>query len=298
MDAAPNGIRVGTSGFSFDDWVGPVYPKGTPKPRMLEFYETSLGFECVELNYTYYAMPVPRTMEQLVAKTGEGFEFVVRSHKDMTHDIWTDDRRTTLRDTEPVFRAFRQGISPLVDSGRFGCLLVQLPSFFWPNQANAGYLRRMPELIPDVPLVVEFRNRAWLKDETFDLLRDANLGYCVVDEPDLPRLVPFRPDRTSDIAYFRFHGRNRNWFNASRAERYDYLYSDDELRGFLDPVHEVSGAARRSYLFFNNCHAGSAARNALLVKQMLGLVEELTPQQQRIVSGEAARSGEQGTLFA
>ena len=290
--------RIGTSGFSFADWVGPVYPAGTTKPRMLEFYERGLGFDTVELNFTYYRMPVPRTMEQLVAKTGDGFEFVVRSNSGMTHDIWTDRGRKTLLDTSQVFRDFHEGIRPLAEAGRLGCVLIQMPSFFWPTPDNLLYVHRFPDLMPGVPLVVEFRNRSWVRDSTYRMLEETGIGYCVVDEPQLPRLMPFDPHRTSDVAYFRFHGRNRNWFRASREERYDYLYSEDELKQFAGPVREVAQGAKRTYLFFNNCHVGSAGRNALLMKQLLGLVDALTPQQQRVVDGEPGRPGPGQLEFA
>ncbi|MFO7676158.1 MAG: DUF72 domain-containing protein [bacterium] len=284
-------VTVGTSGFSFADWVGPVYPARTPKTRMLEYYERALGFDAVELNYTYYSMPAARTMDQLIAKTGAGFTFAVRSHQDMTHNIWADDKRRELRDVGPAFARFCEGVRPLAESGRLGCVLVQLPSFFWPGPANADYLRRLPDRLPGLELVVEFRNKAWLRDETWQLLAERGLGYCVVDEPQLPRLLPFDPRRTSGTGYFRFHGRNQAWFTASREERYNYLYSADELRGFVEPVKAVSAGAQRTFLFFNNCHAGAAARNALLMKQMLGLIEALTPEQARVVEGTAPPAG-------
>jgi uncharacterized protein YecE (DUF72 family) len=276
-------FRIGTSGFSFDDWLGRVYPAGLAKSAMLEYYEQSLGFDTVELNFTYYAMPAARTLESMLRRTGEDFTFVVRSHKDMTHEIWADEERKTLKDTSEVFRAFRDGISPLVDSCRLGCLLIQFPVFFYPVPANVEYLRKLPGLMPGVEMVVEFRNRAWLKEGMFSLLEETGLGFCVVDEPKLSRLMPFEPRLTSDIAYFRFHGRNQNWFNASREERYNYLYSREELEEFLPPLRSVSAGAKTTYTFFNNCHAGAAARNALMVKQMLGLIDSLTPEQTRVV---------------
>lgn len=277
--------HIGTSGFSFADWVGPVYPAGLPKAKMLEYYESVLGFDAVELNFTYYTMPVARTLESMLDRTGSNFSFVVRTHKEMTHDIWQDERRTVLKDTSAAFAQFSEGIKPLVESGRLGCVLVQLPVYFVPTAQNAEYLRRMPERLPGARLVVEFRNRAWLREEAFRMLEEAGLGYCVVDEPKLARLVPFAPRRTTDIAYFRFHGRNQNWFRASREERYDYLYTLAELEEFIPPVRALSAGAKATYLFFNNCHAGSAARNALLMKQMLGLVSALTPEQRRVADG-------------
>jgi uncharacterized protein YecE (DUF72 family) len=278
-------FRVGTSGFSFDDWLGRAYPPGLAKTKMLEYYENVLGFDTVELNFTYYAMPTPRTLASMVARTHPGFCFVVRSHKDMTHDIWQDEDRRVLRDTGEVFKAFREGIGPLVDAERLGCVLVQFPVFFYPAPQNFDYLRKMPGWMPGVSLVVEFRNRAWLRPDAYRLLEETGMGCCVVDEPKLPRLMPFEPRRTSDIAYFRFHGRNQNWFNASREERYNYLYSADELSKFIPPLRSVSAGAKTTYTFFNNCHAGAAARNALMMKTMLGLIDALTLTQTRVVEG-------------
>ena len=281
-------LRVGTSGFSFDDWLGRAYPLGLAKTKMLEHYESVLGFDTVELNFTYYAMPTPKTLASMVSRTGPDFCFVVRSHKDMTHDIWADWDRRVLKDTGDVFRAFRAGISPLVDSGRLGCVLVQLPVFFYPVPQNLEYLQKIPALMPGVSIVVEFRNRAWLRPDAFRMLAECGMGCCVVDEPKLSRLMPFDPRRTSDIAYFRFHGRNQNWFNASREERYNYLYSTTELDEFIPPLRSVSAGAKTTFVFFNNCHAGAAARNALMMKQMLGLIDTLTPEQTRVVEGEPA----------
>jgi uncharacterized protein YecE (DUF72 family) len=288
MNPALRRFRVGTSGFSFDDWSGRAYPPGLAKAKTLEYYERVLGFDTVELNFTYYAMPTPRTLASMVSRTSPDFCFVVRSHKDMTHDIWQDEDRRLLKDTSDSFKAFRDGITPLVDAGRLGCVLVQFPVFFYPVPQNFEYLRKIPALMPGVPVVVEFRNRAWLRPDSYRLLEESGMGYCVVDEPKLPRLVPFEPRRTSGIGYFRFHGRNQNWFNASREERYNYLYSADELNQFLPSLRSVSAGATTTYTFFNNCHAGAAARNALMMKTMLGLIEALSPEQTRVVEGEPA----------
>ncbi len=105
-------------------------------------------------------------------------------------------------------------------------------------------------------------------------MEENGLGYCCVDEPDLPRLVPFVPRVTSSVAYFRFHGRNVNWFNVPASERYNYLYSDEELKPFVPVIEAANEASKVAYVFFNNCHGGSAARNARRMKDLLGLVDE------------------------
>ena len=94
------------------------------------------------------------------------------------------------------------------------------------------------------------------------------LGYCVVDEPKLPKLMPFIPRATSDLGYFRLHGRNPNWFNVPTSVRYDYRYSEEELKSFIQPIREIEGQTAETLIFFNNCHGGSAARNALELLRM------------------------------
>jgi len=279
---------VGTSGFSFDDWLGPVYPAGLLKSMWLQYYEQALGFDAVELNFTYYTMPTARTLESMVHRTGSDFTFVVRSHRAMTHEIWQDETRKVLRDTSEAFRTFGEGIRPLVEARRLGCVLIQFPVFFYPVPASFEYLRRLPELLPGVPLVIEFRNRSWLRDTAFQLLEETGMGFCIVDEPRLARLMPFEPRRTARIAYCRLHGRNPNWFNAPREERYNYFYSGQELGEFVPPLRSVASGAKNTFVFFNNCHAGSAARNALMMKQMLGLAGSFTQEQQRVVDGSPA----------
>ena len=119
--------------------------------------------------------------------------------------------------------------------------------------------------------MVEFRHRAWMREEVFAFLKDIGVGFCCVDEPPLPRLMPFAARRTSDIAYFRFHGRNKNWFGASVSERYNYLYAEEELKSFLPDLRRLARGATATYAFFNNCHDGSAAKNAMQLKGFLGI---------------------------
>ena len=124
---------------------------------------------------------------------------------------------------------------------------------------------------PRDPLWVEFRHDSWAGEDVPALLRATGLGYCIVDEPALPGLMPPGVALTSEDAYVRFHGRNAHnwWSSATAGDRYDYLYSPDELREWIDKVRALAEQARRTYLFFNNCHAGQAARNARLMSELL-----------------------------
>ncbi|HEX2965507.1 MAG TPA: DUF72 domain-containing protein, partial [Syntrophorhabdaceae bacterium] len=117
--------------------------------------------------------------------------------------------------------------------------------------------------------VVEFRNAGWSHERYLDLLESVGLGYCVVDEPKLKGLLPFSPHLTSDTGYFRFHGRNPCWFNAPLEVRYDYLYSEEELRQFVPSIKRIAEKAEGTYVFFNNCHKGQAAKNAMMMIEIM-----------------------------
>jgi uncharacterized protein YecE (DUF72 family) len=262
-------VFLGTSGFSFDDWVGPVYPERLPKTQWLTFYEQSLGFNAVEVNYTYYQMPSVRTMEGLVRKTSPDFRFTVKTHRRLTHDILQPDR--SIREDAAAFQEFRDGLRPMVDAGRLGCVLAQFPYAFTDTPPARGYLDRAMDRLGDLGLVIEFRHRSWVAPETFERLRRRQVGWCVVDEPQLSRLMPWTGEVTSGNAYVRFHGRNAaQWFGTSTAERYNYLYSDAELRGLAGKVADLAAPAKALYVFFNNCHAGAAAKNALQFQKIIG----------------------------
>lgn len=286
--------RIGTSGYSFSDWKGPIYPKSIKNPSLLPYYEIELGFDTVEVNFTYYRLPNARTTEAMVKKVSDKFTFVVRSNKDMTHEIWSDKKRTEIIDNSDVFTQFMEGLEPMTEKNKLACILLQFPVFFFASSRNEDYILQCKDRLKGVPLVVEFRNSAWISDRTLDFLKNNDLGFCIVDEPPLPRLVPYKPIATSDVAYFRFHGRNKNWFRASREERYNYLYSEEELKKFVPDIEKMSRSGLNTLVFFNNCHAGSAARNALMMKKFLGLIDEFS-QGQKYAVGEDER--EPGMLF-
>jgi len=273
-------IKLGTSGFSFDDWVGVVYPPKIKKQDMLTYYEKELGFKCLEVNSTYYTLPSQKSMEGMLKKVSADFEFTVKAFKGMTHEIWEGDGKT-LRDNRETFDKFNFSVAPLREAGSLSCVLAQFPPWFHPNKVSLDYLRSFGERLAGVPLVVEFRNHIWHTDTTLEFLRENNLGYCAVDEPKLPRLMPFNPRATSPVGYFRLHGRNPRWFNVPVSVRYDYLYSDRELQEFLNPIKEVEALTQATFVFFNNCHVGSAVRNALRLREMLGLVGETTSDKQQ-----------------
>jgi uncharacterized protein YecE (DUF72 family) len=261
MDEAKSKIIVGTSGYSFDDWVGTFYPVGIRKGDMLREY--CKHFAGVEVNSTYYRIPHPAVLRRMEEKTPDGFEFVIKANQEMTHKGSKDDA---------LYRSFKEALEPVIDAGKFGGIICQFPWGFKHTPDNKAHLEFLRERLSDCPLFVEFRNSSWITEDMFDDLRAADIGYCSVDEPRLRGLVPPIARVTTDIGYARLHGRNaKNWWGRGGGDRYDYLYSEEELREWLAKIRSMSERAKKTYVFFNNCHAGQAARNAALMKELLSL---------------------------
>jgi len=254
-------IKIGTSGFSFSDWKGTAYPIGIREREMLPYYEKELGFNALEVNFTYYTLPSQKSFAAMSQKTSKGFEFVVKAFRGMTHEIRNKETGAMI-DTRETFEKFRYSLVPLIGDGKLACVLGQFPYGFFPNRENLEYLHRFKEQMGGIPLVFEFRNQTWLREKTFQFLEENGVGFCIVDEPKLPKLMPYVPKATSGIGYFRFHGRNRNWFNAPISVRYNYLYSEEELKEFIPDIRDISQKATKTFIFFNNCYSGYAAKNA------------------------------------
>ena len=255
-------IHIGTSGYSYEDWVGPFYPEGLSKRDYLSFYAGK--FSCVEVNYTYYRMPDARTLAAMSDKTGDDFRFVIKANQEMTHE--------REGDKSALFAQFVEALAPLREAGKFGCVLAQFPHSFKCVKQSVQYLRTFRELMPeDVPTVIEFRDRSWVRDRTFEFLRENGFGFCCVDQPQFDTLIPPIAVVTSTIAYVRFHGRNRAkwWHHVEAWERYDYLYPREELREWVDKVADMARQAEDVYLFFNNHYNAQAVQNALEFAEML-----------------------------
>ncbi|MDR2017437.1 MAG: DUF72 domain-containing protein [Syntrophobacterales bacterium] len=252
-------IYIGTSGFSFNDWIGEVYPPWIRKQEMLTHYERAFGFKALEVNFTYYALPSKRTMESFVRRTSPDFVYAVKAYKYLTHERGVD--------FDTMIKAFKDGVSPL--GGSMKALLFQFPYSFVPGNESFDYLKLISDEFAGMGSVVEFRNKKWFDERYMEILSRLSLGYCVVDEPKIKGLLPFFPDVTADVGYFRFHGRNKAWFNSPMEVRYDYLYTGEELEEFVEPVRKVSESAVLTFAFFNNCHAGKAVKNAQTFIKML-----------------------------
>ncbi len=253
-------IYLGTSGFSYKDWVGSFYPVGMPRGEWLTYYARE--FDTCEVNSTFYAIPKSSSLKAMAEKTGEGFLFCFKANQEMTHQ---------REDNASVFEAFCQVLEPIIAAGKLGCILAQFPYSFGFNHSNWDYLRLFKERLGELPLVIEFRNAQWLRSEVFDWLRQYKLGFCCVDEPPLPNLLPPIAEATADIGYVRLHGRNSaKWWQHEQAyERYDYSYTPEELSEWLPKIQKLDSAAEKTFVFANNHWRGQAVSTIRQLRLML-----------------------------
>lgn len=251
-------IRLGTSGFSYDDWIGTVYPAELPRRGWLGYY--AQHFDTVELNVTYYRIPERRIVEGWIQKTPDDFLFTVKAHQSITHDR-----------KDPAFEAFRTAVWPLVEQGRLASILAQFPHSFHPNSDNGSYLEILREGLVDLPVVVEFRDNQWVSEATFSRLKELHFGFCCVDEPELPGLMPPVIRSTSDIAYVRFHGRNAaKWWEHDHAwERYDYTYQEDELKEWVPRIKQLHVTSPLTLVYANNHYRGQSVDTLRKLEKIL-----------------------------
>lgn len=246
-------IYIGTSGYSYKDWIGPFYPEGMKDSGMLPWYAQEFPF--VEVNSTYYHMPGLRLFESINNKTAGDFRVAVKLYKGFTHE-------RNLGAQEAV--NFLNALRPVSESGKLLTLLAQFPYSFHFTRESVDHLRRLREWFPDVEINVEFRNEKWIRQETMDFLRKERFGYVCVDEPKLRGLIGNSVlAATSGVAYLRMHGRNAaRWYEGEGSERYDYLYSEEELLEWMPRIRDLEDNAAVTVIAFNNHPFGKAVANA------------------------------------
>ncbi len=244
-------IYLGTSGWSYKEWEGVFYPK--KEKNKLSFY--AKYFRTAEINSTFYAYPNKGMILGCARYTPDSFVFSAKIPQLITHDKRLDVDQGVKED---LFK-FLDAMKPLMDRGKLGPLLVQLPpSFSYENGTKnlKGFLEILPS---DVMFAVEFRHKSWLRDETYELLRGRNVANTIVDEPLIPPVTTV----TADFAFVRWHGHGkRPWYN--------YRYTDSELTPWVGKVKEISRGTRKIYGYFNNHFHGFAIENSLKMFAMLG----------------------------
>ena len=258
-------IRVGTAGWSYEDWEGIVYPSPAP-PRFDRLAYMSQFFDVLEINNTFYRPPLPKDCGSWVRRTShnKGFMFTLKLHKKFTHE------REGLSSEDEI--VFKKGIDPIHDAGRLGCILVQFPWSFKYLPSSRGYLAELVEKFREYPLVIEVRNASWDNDELYSFLEEKGVGFCNIDQPLLWRQLRPSERATSPVGYVRLHGQNiENWFkeDAGRDQRYNYLYGMDELDPWVKRIRAIADQAPNTYVVTNNHYRGQAVVNALQLQFLL-----------------------------
>jgi len=250
--------RVGTSGYSFLDWIGTFYPSGIEKGKMLDYYVQH--FDTVEVNSSYYRIPHPKVFENMEKKTPPEFQFFIKVHKYITHD---------RKDLIETLDEFRTAIEPIANADKLSGLLVQFPySFRWSKQ-NKVYLMQVANLLSGYKVYVEFRNRTWIREELIDFFTGARVHLCSIDGPQIQALPVPDIFNTGNRVYVRLHGRNREqWWNGGQL-RYDYLYTEAELDEWIRKIVRLKAQPEEISILFNNCHQAKAVKNAVMMKQLI-----------------------------
>ncbi len=297
-------VRIGTCSWADEALSKHWYPRGTPAGERLAYY--AQHFDTVEVDSTYYRLPAEEMVRRWAERTPDDFVMHIKAFglmtrhpvklealpPDLRDDAPTDDRGRVERPSREfrgeVFRRFLEALEPLRSAGKLGGILFQFPSYVVFKDRSLDYLRWAREQLGDDEMLVEFRHVSWLDDEnraeTLRFLEELGAANVIVDSPRIEgakNLSPTVVALTSPTAYVRFHGRNASTWNkrgGGASERFDYLYSDDELSEWVGPLRELAGQAEQAYAFFNNNatspdgHGGrmaQAAANAKALQQLL-----------------------------
>jgi uncharacterized protein YecE (DUF72 family) len=296
-------IRIGTCSWADESLSKYFYPSQVKGAEERLHYYTE-RFDAVEANSTYYRLPDREMVQKWAQRTPDGFVMHVKAFGVMTrHPVKVDQLPTDLREDAPldergrvdrpprefrgeIFRRFHEALEPLRETGKLGGILMQFPPYVVPRPAAFDYLKWAQEQLGGDEMLVEFRHSSWLDDEhreeTLSFLESHAMTFVIVDAPRTGgrNVLPTLVTTTSPTAYIRFHGRNAETWNKrvrSAAERFDYLYSEDELREWVEPLQELAGRSESVYAMFNNNGRSTTAHgtiaqapvNAQMLKSLL-----------------------------
>jgi uncharacterized protein YecE (DUF72 family) len=261
-EPSQDNIILGTSGWSYEEWVGPFYAE---RKRM--FSEYTRVFKTSEINSTFYAYPNPGMVYGLTRGSPKDFVFATKLPKLISHT----KNLGLEKGVEADLKRFLDLMKPMNEAGKLGPILIQLPPEF--GYSKMGTLGEFLALLPDsYRFAVEFRNVSWLRDETWNLLREHNVAYTIVDEPLLPPQLVF----TADFAYIRWHGRHSGpWFN--------YRYSEKEMDEWVPRVKEAAEKTKKVYGYFNNHFHAYAPENCIQLLEKLGNATRLQTKLRKMI---------------
>jgi uncharacterized protein YecE (DUF72 family) len=267
-------LRIGTSGWNYPSgngtWNGIFYPARPPKSfDELRFY--SERFNTVEVNSTFYGQPRPNVSRSWVGRTPQAFEFAVKLYQKFTHpNLVSDQSPVSAADVS----AFKSGIDPLAAGGRLGPLLAQFPASFKDSPEARDYLKWLLQTFREYRVAVELRHKSWSDNraDVQNLLRDFGAAWTQIDEPKFRLSVrqDLRPN-VKGFYYMRLHGRNAaQWWRHDKSEdRYNYLYSEAELKPIAEAVKKARAEVHKQYVYLNNHFAAQAVADAAVLRHML-----------------------------
>jgi uncharacterized protein YecE (DUF72 family) len=261
-------IRVGPAGWDYPDWKGAVYPRKPPKgfdplPYLAGYFDT------IEINSTFYRPARPDVAATWAERVSQNprFRFTSKLWRRFTHER---DTAWTSEDVKVASGAFKV----LKDCGRLGAVLLQFPWSFRRDASSEEWLRDLFKAFGEFPLVLEVRHETWNSPEMLSDLTERGVGLVNVDQPLFKNSLKASSHSSSAVGYVRLHGRNyKEWFrkDAGRDERYDYLYSEAELRPWVERIKEIAArpGTREVYAVTNNHRVGKAPANADMIAGML-----------------------------
>ena len=275
-------FRVGTSGWNYPTgkgtWNGIFYPLPEDRERgfdELRFYAER--FNTVEVNSTFYGQPRPNVTLGWVRRTPADFEFSLKLFQKFTHPGMF--LRATGKDPWSLGQEdvdeLRAAIDPLASAGKLGALLAQFPASFKNEPDSSAYLAWLLKHFHDYPVALELRHRSWSDQpaETLQLLAAFGAAWAQIDEPKFRFSI--RQDLLPNVRtfyYLRLHGRNAaQWWSPDKSEdRYNYLYSAEELQPFAEAAREAAREVKKAYLYANNHFSAKSVANAAILKHDLG----------------------------
>ena len=258
-------LYIGPAGWSYPDWGGIVYPAKKPRNfSPLDFI--ARYFSTVEINSTFYRIPAVTSVNKWINTISRHrqFKFCVKLWQGFTHA----SNPAAQKDWSEFFSVLRV----FADHNGLGALLIQFPWRFKKNDTSLDQLKKIMERFAPFPCAVEFRHGSWQDESTYRLLRDYNAAFVNIDQPVIGDSIEPSDILTSDIGYFRFHGRNyQSWFaeKSDRDARYNYLYSEMELMSWIDSIKKSEGNTGETYIVFNNHFRGQAIINAFQLRYIL-----------------------------
>jgi uncharacterized protein YecE (DUF72 family) len=225
------------------------------------------------------------------SRTPSSFEFSVKLYQKFTHPRMFKERIASglpgdarhdaalvdalARPNDADLEAFRRGIDPLASSGRLGALLAQFPASFKDVEASRDYLAALLRSFAGYPVAVELRHKSWSDaiGDTLELLNTFGAAWVQIDEPKFRFSIRqnYLPN-VKGFYYMRLHGRNTDkwWRHEKSEDRYDYLYSADELKEFSETAESAAALVKKTYLYANNHFSAKSVANAAMIKQQLG----------------------------